>query len=89
MLSLKSRTPEKCTLLLFIKRFKSFDEVYRIGKTRFLSAYAALVKKTSDRYAASKALALYVLAQSSITTRGDDPYSWSVQAQCVDLLAAA
>ena len=89
LLSLKSRMPEKCTLLLFIKRFNSFDEVHRIGKTRFLSAYATLVKKTSDRYAATKALAIYELALNSITTRGDDPYIWSVQAQCVDLLAAA
>ena len=89
LLSLKSRTPEKCTLLPFIKRFKSFDEVRRIGKTRFLSAYTTLVKKTSDRYAAAKALAIYELALNSITIRGDDPYIWSVQTQCVDLLAAA
>ncbi len=88
LLSLKSRTPEKCTLLLFIKCFKSFDEVCCIGKTRFLSAYATLVNKASDRFAASKALALYELAQTSITTCGDDPYIWSVQAQRVDVLAA-
>ena len=76
-------------LMLFIKRFKSFDEVCRIGKTRFFSAYATLVKKTADRFAAAKALAIFELALNSITTRGDDPYIWSVQAQCVDLLAAA
>ena len=89
LLSLKSRTPEKCMLLLFIKLFKSFDEVCRIGKIRFFSAYATLVKKTADRFAAAKALAIFELALNSITTRGDDPYIWSVQAQCVDLLAAA
>ena len=89
LLPMKSRMPEKCTLLLFIKRFKSFDEVRRIGKIRFLSAYATLVKKTADRFAAAKALAIFELALNSITTRGDDPYIWSVQAQCVDLLAAA
>ena len=78
LLSLKSRMPEKCTLLLFIKRFKSFDEVRRIGKTRFLSAYATLVKKTSDRYAAAKALAIYELALNSITTCSNSSYrqSW-------------
>lgn len=89
LLTLKSRDPEKCTLLQFIKRFKSFDEVCRIGKSRFLSAYSALVKKTSDRYAPAKALSIYELAKNSITVRGDDPYIWSVQEQCVDLLSAA
>ena len=75
--------------MLFIKRFNSFDEIHRIGKSRFLSAYSSLVKKTTDHYAASKALAIYELALSSITTRGEDPYIWSVQNQCVDLLASA
>lgn len=89
LLALKSRSPEKCTLLQFIKRFKSFDEVCRIGKNRFLSAYSVLVKKTSDRYAPAKALSIYELAKNSITVRGDDPYIWSVQEQCVDLLSAA
>ena len=56
LLALKSRTPDNCVLLLFIKRFNSFDEIHRIGKPRFLSAYSSLVKKTTDRYAASKAL---------------------------------
>lgn len=89
ILELKSRNPEKCALLLFIKRFKSFDEIQRIGKTRFLSAYTTLMKKTSDRFAPKKGLAIYELAQDSITTRGEDPYIWSAQEQCVDLLAAS
>ena len=89
LLELKSRNPEKCALLLFIKRFKSFDEIQRIGKTRFLSAYSTLMKKTSDRFAPKKGLAIYELAQDSITTRGEDPYIWSAQEQCVDLLAAS
>ena len=89
ILQLKSRTPETCTLLLFVKRFKSFDEITRIGKTRFLSAYAALMKKTSDRYAPNKGLSVYELASGSITTRGDDPYIWSAQEQCINLLAAS
>jgi hypothetical protein len=84
ILQLKSRNPETCTLLLFVKRFKSFDEITRIGKTRFLSAYAALMKKTSDRYAPNKGLSVYELASGSITTRGDDPYIWSAQEQCIN-----
>lgn len=89
ILALKSRDPEKCALLLFIKRYKSFDEIQRIGKTRFLSTYATLMKKTSDRYAPKKGLEIYELARDSITTRGEDPYIWSAQDQCVDLLATA
>lgn len=89
ILPLKSRNPETCTLLLFVKRFKSFDEITRIGRTRFLSAYAALMKKTPDRYAPSKGLSIFELASGSITTRGDDPYISSAQEQCINLLAAS
>ena len=89
ILELKSRKPEKCALLLFIKRFKSFDEIQRIGKTRFLSAYTTLMKKTPDRYAPQKGLAIYELARESITSRGEDPYIWAAQDQCVDLLSTA
>ena len=89
ILALKSRDPEKCALLLFIKRYKSFDEIQRIGKTRFLSTYATLMKKTPDKYAPKKGLEIYELARDSITTRGEDPYIWAAQDQSVDLLAAA
>ena len=89
LLPLRSRTPEQCVLLLFIKRFKSFDEINKIGKTRFLSSYATLVKKTRDHHAPSKGLAIYELAANSITTRGDDPYIQLAQSQCVDLLASS
>ena len=89
ILALKSRDPEKCALLLFIKRYKSFDEIQRIGKTRFLSTYATLMKKTPDKYAPKKGLEIYELARDSITTRGEDPYIWGAQDQCVELLATA
>ena len=89
ILALKSRDPEKCALLLFIKRYKSFDEIQRIGKTRFLSTYATLIKKTPDRHAPKKGLEIYELARNSITTRGEDPYIWAAQDQCVDLLVTA
>ena len=88
-LALKSRYPEKSALMLFIKRYKSFDEIQRMGKIRFLSTYATLMKKTTDRHAPQKGLAIYELARDSITTRGEDPYIWSAQDQCVDLLATA
>ena len=89
LLTLRSKELEKCPLLLFIKRFKSFDEINKMGKSRFLSAYATLIKKTTDRYAPSKGLAIYELAHDSITTRGEDPYVWSTQLQYIELLTAS
>lgn len=49
ILPLKSRDPDNCVLLRFIKRFKSFDVIRKMGKTRFLDSYQVLVKKTKDR----------------------------------------
>lgn len=89
LLPLRSRNPEQCVLLLFIKRFKSFDEIRKIGKSRFLSSYATLVKRTRDYHAPSKALAIYELAINSITTRGENPYIKLAQDQCVDLVSAS
>lgn len=88
-LKLKSRQPESCALLLFIKRYGSFDNIKQMGKTRFLSTYATLMKKTKDRYAHQKAVAIFELAHDSITTRGDNSYIISAQNQLVDLLSTA
>lgn len=87
ILPLKSRNPDNCVLLLFIKRFKSFDYIRKIGKTRFLNSYETLVKKTTDRYAGSKGLAIYELVLNSITTRGENPLTALAQEQCVDLVS--
>ena len=89
LLHLNSRNPEKCALLLFVKKFKSFDEIRRIGKSRFMSSYSSLMKKAAERTAPDKALAIFELATDSITTRGRDPYIWLSQTQCIDLLAAS
>ncbi len=89
ILPIKSRDPEHSILLLFVKRFKSFDEIKRMGKTRFLASYDVLLKKTRNRHAISKGLAIYELAMNSITTRGEDPYICMAQSQCVDMLTVA
>lgn len=88
-LKLKNRQPESCALLLFIKRYGSFDNIRQMGKTRFLSSYATLIKKTKDRFAAQKGLAIFELARDSITTRGNNTYTLSAQNQLVDLLSTA
>lgn len=89
ILPLKSRHPEECVLLLFIKRFGSFDEVKRIGKTRFLSSYSVLCKKSKNRYALSKGLRIYEMANDGITTRGDNVFMLAAQNQLVSLLSDA
>jgi transposase len=89
ILALKSRNPEKCMLLQFIKRFHSFDYINRIGKTRFMTSYATLARKVGERNAAAKALAIYELSKSSITTRSDNIYMDSALDQCVDILSGA
>lgn len=87
LLKLKSRKPNECALLLFIKKYGSFDRVKAMGKSRFLSSYATLMKKSHDRYAPQKSLSIYALACDSITTRGDNDYIIAAQNQLVDLLA--
>ena len=89
ILLLKSRHPEECVLLLFAKRFGSFDEVKQIGKTRFLSRYSILCKKSKDSYAPSKGLQIYELANDSIITYGGNNYMLTAQNQLVDLLSDA
>ena len=89
ILPLKSRDPDNCVLLRFIKRFKSFDVIRKMGKTRFLDSYQVLVKKTKDRFAGSKGLAIYELVLSSVTTRGENPLSAMTQDQCVDLVSTS
>ena len=89
ILALKSRNPEKCMLLQFIKRFHSFDYINRIGKTRFMNSYATLARKVGERNAASKGLAIYELSKAGITTRSDSMYMDSALDQCVAILSEA
>jgi transposase len=89
LLKLTSRHPERCALLLFIKRYGSYDFIIKMGKRSFLATYATLMKKTKDRYAPKKGLSIFELAHDSITTRGDNIYTLSAQNQLVDLLSDA
>ena len=89
LLPLKSRDPDNCVLLRFVKRFKSFDMIRKMGKTRFLESFQILVRKTKDRHASTKGLRIYELALNSVTTRGDNPLTAMTQEQCVDLISTA
>ena len=89
LLPLKSRDPDNCVLLRFIKRFKSFEMIRKMGKTRFLESFQLLVRKTKDRCAGTKGLRIYELALNSVTTRGDNPLMAMTQEQCVALISTS
>ena len=89
LLPLKSRDPDNCVLLRFIKRFKSFEMIRKMGKTRFLESFQLLVRKTKDRCAGTKGLRIYELALNSVTTRGDNPLTAMTQEQCVALISTS
>ncbi len=89
LLPLKSRDPDNCVLLRFVKRFKSFDMIRKMGKTRFLESFQILVRKTRGRSASTKGLRIYELALNSVTTRGDNPLTAMTQEQCVALISTS
>ena len=89
LLPLKSRDPDNCVLLRFIKRFKSFEMIRKMGKTRFLESFQLLVRKTKDRCAGTKGLRIYELALNSVTTRGDNSLMAMTQEQCVALISTS
>ena len=89
LLPLKSRDPDNCVLLRFVKRFKSFDMIRKMGKTRFLESFQILVRKTKGRPASTKGSRIYELALNSVTTRGDNPLTAMTQEQCVALISTS
>jgi transposase len=87
LLSLTTRDPETSLTMLFIKRFKSYDRIKKMGRTRFLDSYNKLVRKSRNRRAYGYGLAIYELAVNSITTRGENEFTLASQDQCVDLVS--
>lgn len=86
-LSLTTRDPETSLTMLFIKRFKSYDRIKKMGRTRFLDSYNKLARKSRNRRAYGYGLAIYELAVNSITTRGENEFTLAAQDQCVDLVS--
>lgn len=87
LLSLTTRDPETSLTMLFIKRFKSYDRIKKMGRTRFLDSYNKLARKSRNRRAYGYGLAIYELAVNSITTRGENEFTLAAQDQCVDLVS--
>lgn len=87
VLPLTTRDPKTSLSVLFIRRFKSFDRIRKMGKTRFLESYDKLSRKSRNRRAGSYGLIIYEMALNSITTRGENEYTLAAQDQCIDLVS--
>ena len=89
ILTVSNQKPDKSLLFLFIRRYKNFDGIKKMGKKRFLQSYEKLAAKAGSRDYQAKALRIYELAVNSIITRGDDIYTELSQEQCLDIVMQA
>ena len=89
IISLNTRDPETSFVMLFIRKYKSYDHICKMGKTRFLDSYEKLTKKARNRHVSHLGLTIYALACNSITTHGENEYEILVQNQCIDLVVAS
>ena len=89
ILSLNTRDPDTSLSMLFIKKYKSYDYIRKMGKTRFLESYSKLLKKARNRRADHLGLSIYELATQSITTHGENNYTIMAQTQCLNLVTEA
>ena len=89
ILSLNTRDPDTSLSILFIKKYKSYDYIRKMGKTRFLESYSKLLKKARNRRADHLGLSIHELATKSITTHGENTYTIMAQTQCLNLVAEA
>ena len=87
ILSLNTRNPETSLSMLFIAKYKSYDYIRKMGKTRFLDSYSKLVAKSRNCRSGHLGVSIYELAIQSITTHGDNTYTLMSQAQCLNLVA--
>ena len=87
VLQLNTRDPDTSLIMLFIKKYKSYDYIRKMGKTRFMESYSKLLKKARNRRVDHLALSIYELALQSITTHGENTYTIMAQNQCLNLVA--
>ena len=73
-------------LTLFINRFKSYDRIKKMGKSRFLDAFEKIARKSRNRQTKTYGLAIYEAALRNITTRGENEYTLAAQDQCLELV---
>ena len=86
ILPLTTRTPETSLSVLFINRFKSYDRIKKMGKSRFLDAFEKIARKSRNRQTKTYGLAIYEAALRNITTRGENEDTLAAQDQCLELV---
>ena len=87
ILSLNTRKPDTSLSMLFIKKYKSYDYICKMGKSRFLESYSKLLNKARNRHVSHLGLSIYELATQSITTHGENTYTIMAQTQCLNIVA--
>ena len=87
ILSLNTRKPDTSLSMLFIKKYKSYDYICKMGKSRFLESYSKLLNKARNRHVSHLGLSIYELATQSITTHGENAYTIMAQTQCLNIVA--
>lgn len=70
----------------FIEKYECFESIKKMGEKRFISSYLKFSQKYQSRNAHIKALAIYELAQNSITTRSSDTSTIIALRQCISVL---
>lgn len=78
--------PSKNIFLDFIEKYECFDNIKKMGEKRFITSYIKFAEKKRCRNIQAKALAIYELAQNSITTRSTDVSTSIALHQCINLL---
>jgi transposase len=68
LLSNNSKTPEKCKLNDFVKRFWHYDNIAKLSQKQFVSSYNNWAKKSGYQQSESKAVQIYALAKEGIPT---------------------
>lgn len=89
MLSTSVRNPSKNLLYSFVKRFKSFNRIKRMGKERFLNSYFKMAAEIGSRRRKNYALDIYEMAKDCIATGSTEPYSTMAQEECLRSLILA
>ena len=78
--------PSQNIYLDFVEKYECFDTIKKMGEKRFINSYMKFAEKKGSRNIQAKALAIYELAQNSITTRGVDVSTVLALHQCINLL---
>ena len=78
--------PSKNIFLDFVEKYECFDNIKKMGEKRFITSYMKFAEKKHCRNVQTKALAIYEIAQNSITTRSTDVSTIIALHQCINIL---